>query len=467
MDSGKKQHSLLLFILFPAVAMLLGWGLRGYIGGGPYGAMIPGCFVAICIALLLGYKPETAAMAAVFGTAGIGIGGEMTYGQTLGFLHNPDTIWWGVLGCIVKGGVWGLLGGAILGLGLTRDRYDRKSVIIGLLIIVVAFQVGRELINEPKLLYFSDREDRPRDESWAGLLFGATALLAWMRSRGSASDFRVPLHFALFGCVGGALGFGGGCLFLAYGFDTKWIGWWKMMEFSFGFILGGALGLCAYLNRDELAKSGQAGETPGLDWKPVVALFGLIVSIFASYLLFRQIFPEGFLSSGSVASIIILKTYGTFVSFPFVAAMAITFGLYSLQAAWQFALTITFFHCVYDFTRDLDNIDNFGFTLSTPMQWLITIALIIVIGIWTYRLQRGKRPVPRLLLLAVGSCYAVGCARSFINLKLLQVEGKSYITALIDAHPSIIFVHGTFTVSAILTVYWTLTKFKTDTVDSA
>lgn len=462
MEEMQKSHSLLLFVLFPAVAMLLGWGLRGYIGGGPYGAMIPGCYVAVCIALLLGYKPETAALAAVFGTAGIGIGGEMTYGQTLGFLRETDTIWWGVIGCIVKGGVWGLLGGAILGLGLTRDRYDRKSLILGLFIMVVAFQMGRELINEPKLLYFSNREDRPRDESWAGLLVGATALLAWMRSRGSAEDFRVPFRFALYGLGGGALGFGGGCLFLAFGPETRWIGWWKMMEFSFGFILGGALGLCAYQNRKELVKSGQVGETPGLDWKPVFALFGLIVAIFASYALFREIFSQEFLEGGSAASIAIRKIYGTFVSFPFVAAVAITCGLFSLQAAWQFAITITFFHCVYDYTRDLDEVENFGFVLSTPVQWLVTIGLMIVIGFCAYRLQRGEEPVPRMMLLAVASCYAVGCVRSFVNLKFFQVEDKGYLTALIDAHPSIIFVHGTFTVSAIITVYWILTQFRVD-----
>ena len=40
-----------IYVLFPGIAMLLGWGLRGYIGGGPFGAMIPGCFVALALCL--------------------------------------------------------------------------------------------------------------------------------------------------------------------------------------------------------------------------------------------------------------------------------------------------------------------------------------------------------------------------------------------------------------------------------
>jgi hypothetical protein len=39
--------------------MLLGWGLRGYIGGDPDGALIPGVLVALSLCLLLGYKIET------------------------------------------------------------------------------------------------------------------------------------------------------------------------------------------------------------------------------------------------------------------------------------------------------------------------------------------------------------------------------------------------------------------------
>lgn len=87
-----RHYSAVLFVSFPAIAMLLGWGLRGYIGGGPYGALIPGTFVTLAICLLLGFKMETAAVAALFGAIGIGYGGNMTYGQTLGFVARSEYV---------------------------------------------------------------------------------------------------------------------------------------------------------------------------------------------------------------------------------------------------------------------------------------------------------------------------------------------------------------------------------------
>ena len=126
----KDKHTPWLFVIFPAITMLLGWGLRGYIGGGPFGAMIPGAMVAISISILLELPPAVSSVFVLFGVVGIGLGGEMTYGQTIGFLRNPDTMWWGALGLTVKGGVWGFLGGIILAVGLIYNRLSKKTIII-------------------------------------------------------------------------------------------------------------------------------------------------------------------------------------------------------------------------------------------------------------------------------------------------------------------------------------------------
>ena len=66
--------------ILPAVAMSLGWGFRGFIGGGPLGAMIPGALVAMSISLLLDRSQTGCALAAAFGAVGIGLGGQMTHG---------------------------------------------------------------------------------------------------------------------------------------------------------------------------------------------------------------------------------------------------------------------------------------------------------------------------------------------------------------------------------------------------
>ena len=72
--------------------MMLGWGLRGFIGGGPFGAMIPGAMVALTLCLLYPRRRDTA-MVAAFAAIGVGIGGEMTYGQTVGFIIKAETFW--------------------------------------------------------------------------------------------------------------------------------------------------------------------------------------------------------------------------------------------------------------------------------------------------------------------------------------------------------------------------------------
>jgi hypothetical protein len=64
----------------------------------------------------------------VFAAIGIGFGGQETYGQTVGLSVKPEMSSWGITGFFVKGGIWGLLGSAIIGTGLTRERYTNKDL---------------------------------------------------------------------------------------------------------------------------------------------------------------------------------------------------------------------------------------------------------------------------------------------------------------------------------------------------
>ena len=48
-------------LLLPAVAMMLGWGLRGFIGGGPLGAMIPVGIAFIIMAIAVTWMTRRAA----------------------------------------------------------------------------------------------------------------------------------------------------------------------------------------------------------------------------------------------------------------------------------------------------------------------------------------------------------------------------------------------------------------------
>lgn len=52
-----------------------------------------------------------------------GFGGQETYGQTVGLSLQPETFWWAILGFVIKGAGWGLLGGAFIGIALERQRH--------------------------------------------------------------------------------------------------------------------------------------------------------------------------------------------------------------------------------------------------------------------------------------------------------------------------------------------------------
>lgn len=216
--------------------MMLGWGLRGFIGGGPFGAMIPGAMVALTLCWL--YPRRDVAMLAAFAAVGVGFGGEMTYGQTVGFIVKADTFWWGLLGLALKGAIWGALAGAVIGMGFT----PRPMLVLGGGVVMsLATWAGWNSINEPKLIYFSNLLDKPRPEIWAGFLLAAIALVAYLAWQGKSQP---ALRFAVAGFIGGGIGFGGGGAIQGLGriFTPELnLHWWKYMEFFFGFCFGWAL----------------------------------------------------------------------------------------------------------------------------------------------------------------------------------------------------------------------------------
>lgn len=278
---SEVRHSLGLWLAFPAVTMSLGWALRGFIGGGPLGAMIPGTMLALSLCLLL-RRENDAAFVSACGAVGIGFGGEMTYGQTVGLSLHPDTYWWAIMGFAVKGAIWGLLGGAVLGVGFTRARYRQRDLTLGFPLILLGTWLGWKIINEPKLIYFSNPIDKPRPEVWAGLLCGALVFLGWLAWRGGAA---LPARFALWGTLGGGLGFACGAAIQVWGksaFGEFPLGWWKIMELTFGALLGLAYGWCTWHNRQALADAPpEPAEAkalaPAVGWAAVAIGLGILL----------------------------------------------------------------------------------------------------------------------------------------------------------------------------------------------
>jgi hypothetical protein len=444
-----QNHSLLFFILFPAVSMLLGWGLRGFIGGGPFGAMIPGAMVMLCICLLLDIPLRFAAIATVFGTAGTAMGGEMTYGQTIGFLRNADTVWWGFAGTSLKGAVWGLLSGLFIGLGLIFQRIKVKTILIGFLIFLIGLVIGLKVINDPKVLYFSNPYSHPRNESWAGLLFAAIGLLIFLKIKTRAEDFKIVWRFALYGLTGGGLGFGLGSLWITvgaqYGSRLLIVDWWKMMEFSFGFLLGGFLGFAAWrsnhidwrLNPKKLITINKSFATELVSVMFIGFLMYAAISWLESYL--DIINTRDGIFYGSLATI-----GRVLVNFTFIGCALIMITLRWPHLAFQIAVTLTFCHCVIDLVTDER---LFPALQSSPLLMIIIIiAASLVVGLLVAAFQRKPSVLRSMLLILVWSTIAVALIRMFVNGDFSFRQDHSLTQVIIGD----LFVFDVFMISAIM-----------------
>lgn len=283
-DPKRGWLFLIMAILLTSSAAGMGWGIRGQYGH-ETGAMIAGALTSLTLVLLFvpNISSLAAARAAAMMTVGIGIGGQMTYGQTVGLTHdaeligNSEALRWGMLGLAIKGAIWIGFAGLFLGIGLGGKSY-RAVEMLGLFIgMVLLMVVGHWLFNSPydptmrelPWIYFSDdwyfepgRDLTPRRETWGGLLAALLGLAAYARF--VRSD-RLAGRMVLVGMLAGGIGFPAGqCVqaYHAWNADVftdgalaqyesyfRYFNWWNMMETTFGCVFGGILALGLWLNR--------------------------------------------------------------------------------------------------------------------------------------------------------------------------------------------------------------------------
>jgi len=450
-----------LFIVFPALAMMLGWGLRGHIGGGPFGAMIPGAMVALSLGLLLDLPVAATSVLAVFGVFGIGLGGEMTYGQTLGFLRNPETLWWGTAGTTLKGAVWGLLGGAVFSIGFLFKRIPKKTLILTFVVMMIGMYIGFKLINDPMILYFSDRAN-PRPESWGALQVGVISLLVFLKFNLKKTDFKIVLRFALIGLIGGGFGFGLGGFWMVMGSnmpDVIFKSWWKTMEFTFGFLLGGGLGYAAWLSRNELkAISYQDWKIPDAPFQSVYIESGLILlaGIVTYWLIPKSLEPfvDGVSDSDGVVLSALRDISRILVNYAFYGFLFVLMIMKFPKIAWQIGITLTFCHAAIDLIRDFyPDANTFSpFTMHFLIVFLMTSAVALLVAYFI----RRENSVSNLFLLLIWSCIIASFLRMGIKAERLSIEGLSFCQFVCGRFIVDIF----FAVSAIVVSWMIVRRFQ-------
>lgn len=313
-------------IVLGAMAGGLGWGIRGQYGH-ETGAMIAGLLVSLVLTWLLrpGASSLAAARAVAWCALGIGIGGSMTYGQTVGLTHDQPLVgnWaalrWGLLGLAVKGGLWIGFGGTLLGMGWGGKRYGVLELIalwsgllglcaLGIWALNLPFDPAHHILPG---LYFSDdwrwepgSDLKPRREVWGGLLVALVGLLVYLG--GPKRDW-IAVRLGLFGILGGALGFPLGQSLQAYHawnpgvFQSPFwreldlhMNWWNHMETTFGATMGGCLGLGAWLLRRSLPP---LDEPPPVTLRPLVE--GAILVVHTSCLALVELVDLGGSAPGS------------------------------------------------------------------------------------------------------------------------------------------------------------------------
>jgi hypothetical protein len=458
MNKTTSEQSLSLYILFPGIAMLLGWGLRGYIGGGPFGAMIPGAMVALAIGILLRLTPGFLSMLVVFGVVGVGLGGEMTYGQTLGFLRDPDTLMWGCTGTTVKGAVWGLGGGALLGLGFIYHRLKKSTIIISLILLLLGLMAGIALINEPKLIYFSDPVNKPRSESWGGLLLGALALVGYLRFTIEKELFKIVSRFGIYGLIAGGLGFGLGGLWIFLGSnlpDAMFKSWWKMMEFSFGFLFGAGLGYAAWKTKNEIKQSGD-DESIGISLsKELLITMVLVAVVYFVFPLFVNWLTDQLTDSDNAVALLLANVIQICKSYAFYGFVFIVIVLYRNSLAWQAGITLTFCHTAIDYMRDLRPAE--GVEVIMWIQVLIVFISTFAIACLVAIYSRKKNEINYMFQILIWSTIAVAFVSLFSD---IFIEGKFPYQGLANLIVRTLFVHFVFLGSA-LYVSWTCRSLTT------
>ncbi len=446
-----EENSIRAFVVFPAITMLLGWGLRGYIGGGPFGAMIPGAMVAFALCLLLEIPLKASAIVVVFGVAGIGIGGEMTYGQTLGFLRSFETTWWGEMGITLKGSIWGFLGSSILATGIVYRQLSKKTIVIAYLMLFIGMLIGFKLINQPMLIYFSDPA-KPRFESWAALLLGAVFYLLYLKQNTSKETFRIITRFAFWGMIGGGLGFGLGGFWLILGNhlpkEVIFNSWWKMMEFTFGALFGAALGYATYVSRKEITSLMDSadelnGKTAGNLYIELglVFLTGMLIYWFMPYLIEPLADPARIIprfSNVSFADVVMI-----FSNYAFYGLILILVVMKFPEVAWQFAITLTFCHTALDLFQDIYP-EVLSYTTIT-LPFLLIFGLSAVVALFIAYFQRKENGLYNLFLVLVWSCLVVVFLRFRLEISSHPSEGFSLLNFVFGTY----FVHIVFLSSAV------------------
>ena len=234
--------------LFVALAVGLGWGIRGDFGH-LVGAMYPGAALGLGLAYVSGQRSLFLWMPILgaLGGIGIGSGGSMSYGILHGYAQadTPINYAYGFVTLFLQGSAWGTFGGALIGLMLERKPL-RSGEWFGLAASILAGGWFTAFFFVDVLGFHINP---PRNNSSITFMGAALGQMIWLILNNKPSGLRG----AVLGYVGFGLGMAGGRLLgnVANVMQDHYefsINHWNVMEVSCGFI-GGFIYCFGMVNR--------------------------------------------------------------------------------------------------------------------------------------------------------------------------------------------------------------------------
>jgi hypothetical protein len=131
-----------LAILFVALALSIGWGVRGN-WGHEFGAMIPGALAAMAAVLVSGRVDwqRRIPFFAFFGAIGWSFGGAISYMQVIAYTHSGSaaSVAYGLACLFVIGFIWGGLGGTGTSLPIFFGRERLTEMLVPALCVFAAW----------------------------------------------------------------------------------------------------------------------------------------------------------------------------------------------------------------------------------------------------------------------------------------------------------------------------------------
>ena len=234
MKSAMETRDRFLRALFVALAVGLGWGIRGDFGH-LLGAMFPGAALGLGFAYVTGQKSMFKWMPLLGAIGGLGIstGGAMSYGILHGYAKSDTFInySYGFFTLVLQGGAWGCFGCALLGLALEKERLKATELVSAIVTVLLAGSVVYLLVVTLGGFHINP----PRSDLSIGYTGGVIALFVWL----VLNKKRYGFKGALCGYIGFGLGMAlGRFLANASYLQPFSINHWNIMEVSCGFIGG-------------------------------------------------------------------------------------------------------------------------------------------------------------------------------------------------------------------------------------